>query len=1090
MPSLSEQTGRTYWRNLDELANTPEFQAFISKEFPHYAPSLMTTPTRRQFLKVMGASVALAGLVGCRRYPERKLAPFASRPEGRVPGEPQYYATCYDLMGVAVPVLATAYDGRPTKIEGNPDHPASGGAADQFVQASILDLYDPHRLRRVLQGRGEAQQPVDWPRFESALQSQLAAAKQNDGAGLTVLVQPSSSPTLDRLRDQLKQAHPQASWVTYEPLGFEAKDVGTRAQYDLTDAKVIVSFGSDFMAAHPDRLRLMRQWANGRTVDEDHGHFEISRLYVAESVFTVTGANADERMPLDPASVQRLAERVAQRVADGDAAGSNHGDALERSAAQIASDLLAHRGEAVVVTDPTQPRAIQDAAAAINRAIGAIGNTVTYLDADTASNATDGVVPEGTETLVILGGNPMYDGSAELIASVENAATRIHLTDSPNETTRVCDWAVPRTHYLEAWGDGRSWDGTVCLAQPLIMPLWETRTTAGTYRTRVLSDIEMTALLLGEKPDGMALVQQTASEHLPGDAGGMAWKKGLHHGFIADTAFDTVDAPSPRGDRSATPAEPTDDRPVIHIRRDSKLLDGRFANNGWLQEMPDPMIQVTWGNVAAVSYGDAERNGWQQGDVLKLTAGGRTVEAPVYIVPGQADGVIGLTLGYGRDMTGPVGTGVGVDVYPLIRAADGASVVQLDSKPEKVGHQQVASTQDHFTIDAIGQEIRGRRVKEAIQAVPVGWYEKKPNRFQGYWDKKVFGKAGEKGDHKVIPLPQAGEDHNGHDEHDDHDAHGTNAPTIPAKDELAEDGLSTSRQPQQWPAPLDAEAKEPTNAYQWGMVIDLNKCTGCGACIVACQAENNVPIVGHDQVIMNREMHWLRVDRFFTGDPEHPESIRAAAQPMMCVHCENAPCEQVCPVAATVHDSEGLNVMVYNRCIGTRYCSNNCPYKVRRFNYFDWHSRDPRIEGDTTPPYLGIPDQQQLDQVDKIRRMQFHPDVTVRMRGVMEKCTYCIQRLKHYQHKEKVAAAQEDRQVDGRIPEGELQTACQQTCATEAISFGNLKDPNATVSQKFYGDKRGYFVLEELNVRPRTKYLAKLTNPVDPPADTDGGGGH
>ncbi len=1025
-------TGPTYWRSLDELADTPEFRRFVENEFPTYAPSLITKPTRRAFLKLMGASVALAGLTGCRRWPQRKLAPYNARPEGQTPGEPEHYATAYELGGVAKPLLITAYDGRPVKVEGNAEHPASGGAAEAFAQASILDVYDPHRSRAVKRD-GKAS---TWAAFDQWAAEHFKRFEATEGEGLAFLMEATGSPTvLQTMVRKGTSKFPKAKGCCFEPLEDRNAVKGAklafgqpmRAHYDLSGADVIVSLDSDFLSDHPDHLRLARQFTDGRRDVDATG--KMNRLYVAESAFTVTGAAADERLPARVADIETLAVLVAAELGIGNApAGAN--DALTEHAKTVAADLGKHKGRAAVIVGATLSAETHALCHAINEKVGAFGKTVTF------SEQVDLYMPddlEGAQTLVILGGNPLFDGTPAVKKAIESAQTVVHLSHYENETSKAAAWHLPRAHYLEAWGDARSYDGTVSIVQPLIMPLFGGR-----------SVIELLAQLTTDaKPDGYELVKQTHG------LGEKAWRKAVHDGLIANSAYATA---TPRVTRvTQKPVEPADGVELV-VRPDSKIYDGRFANNGWLQELPEPMTRMTWDNVVLVSVPDAKRWGVKHGDMLSITVNEQAVELPVFVQPGHPVGTVGVTLGYGRTSAGPVGDKVGFDTYPL-RAGEGF-VYRATVKPTGESHK-LANTNDHFAIDAIAAKRREKLAKEElVRSATLEQFNHDP--------KHALGHA------HTVALPVITNE-------DLQNKPGFNADS----QSVVPGGFSKDRGPQQFVNPLDTAAMENDSTapqYQWGMVVDLNTCIGCGACVVACQAENNIPIVGKSQVIMNREMHWLRIDRYYTGDPEKPEQIKSLSQPMMCVHCETAPCEQVCPVAATVHDHEGLNVMVYNRCIGTRYCSNNCPYKVRRFNYFDWNARDPRITG-STPPYLGIPDQQQLTDVDPVARMHFNPEVTVRMRGVMEKCTYCVQRIQLAKQNARVENAQGKRD-EPRVGDDELQTACQQTCATHSIVFGNLADKDSKVARLQYESPRAYGALDHLNLRPRTKYLAKITNPA------------
>ncbi len=1034
-------TGPTYWRSLDELADTPEFRQYLDSEFPGYDPQTILSGTRRGFLKIMGASFALAGLAGCRRWPKRQLAPYTARPEDQTPGVPEHYATAFDRDGAARPLLVTAFDGRPIKVEGNPEHPASHGAADLISQASVLNLYDPHRLRHPR----KAEQRATWSDVQQALGDIAAAADANDGEGLVILVEPTGSPTLfGLLARDLKNSRWSKARVIPQTTRRDANVTdGTklafgralRPIYHLEWARTIVSLDADFMMDDPDAIRLAGEYARSRR-DVDDAE-SISRLYVAEPTFTVTGTNADERLAIRRCDVGQLVAEIAAAL---DVPGVTAEQRPYREHARtVAADLKQAGENGVVIVGPDQPPEVHAIAHAINQRLGAVGSTVSFVEA--LPHEPMGALPADARHVLILGGNPVFTDGLDL----SNARTTIHLTDAINETSAQCTWALPRTHYLEAWGDAACADGATSIVQPVIEPLFDAR-----------SDIEVVGMLLGQRRSGYELVRRT---HL--DERGLnekQWRKVLHDGLAPGTAKPWA-TPTLRSDIPPVDADrPADGEFEIAFRRCYKVLDGRYANNGWLQELPDPITKLAWDNAAYVSPSDAKKLDVKLGDVVRVNVNGTTVDVPVYTLPGQAHGTVTLTLGYGRTVCGPVGRSVGTDVQPLWRA--GGCRPFAAGRVSKTGQTyDLVTTQDHYAIDPVGAKARADRVEhELIRSATFEHYKAHPDFVHAH--------------SHAIPLPIYGrpDEGHGHEEHDGHQvdhAHGDHhaAPAHP-------DGFATSRGVQQFENPLDRDGSD---QYQWGMAIDLHSCIGCNACVIACQAENNIPIVGKSQVKMNREMHWIRVDRYFTGDPHDPDSVNAVHQPLMCVHCENAPCEQVCPVSATVHDTEGLNVMVYNRCIGTRYCSNNCPYKVRRFNYADWHARDPRNDGDT-PPFIGMPDQEQLEGIGEVERLAFNPEVTVRMRGVMEKCTYCVQRIQQAKQQAKADYGQ-GRRDDYTVGGDEVRTACQQTCPTQAIHFGNLLDPESKVAKLHYDNQRGYTLLDDLNVRPRTKYLAKITNP-------------
>ncbi len=1022
MPSLNPTHGKHYWRSLDELAQTPEFRAFVENEFPNHAVDMLSSSTRRQFLKIMGASFAFAGLTGCRRWPEEKLAPFAYRPEDRSPGTTQQYATAMDLGGAAVGLLITSYDGRPIKIEGNPLHPASLGSAGAVAQASVLELYDPDRSRLPVQRtdttRRDGSASRSWEDFVAFATPRFEELKKSNGSGLAVLSESTSSLSTADARQRWHKAFPQATWYEYEPISRDNEREGLkkafgkplRAQLHLNKATVIVSLGADLLGTHPNAVRYARDWAAGRRAESGQaGGRTMNRLYVAESTYTVTGSVADQRAPIRNSEVFVLLDQL-------------HRGPIEPTTSAfvraVRQDLAAHRGSSLIVAGPEQSPDVHALVALLNFELGNVGTTITYTDdpdADRPSHeaAIQALVAElragNVKTLLILGGNPVYDAPADL--GFADALTKVgailHLSLYENETSVRSHWQLPRAHYLEAWGDARAWDGTVSIVQPLIEPLYGGK-----------SDIELLATLLGEPvTNGYEIVRRTFAGLIPPEGFEATWRRTLHDGLLQGSAFPVAAAKLQPGKAPLDFGSPAATQPVsgdsstkspavgfeVTFIADRKVYDGRFANNGWLQELPDALTQMTWDNAALIAVADAEKLGIKTNDLVTLKVNGRELEIAAYVLPGQAAGSIALPLGYGRSSAGRVGNDVGFNTYTLrttqgVYAATGATVAKTGKT------YKLACAQDHHAIDRIGFEERKHRAADLIREIPLPIYQQNPKAVA-----------------EMVEKPQL---------------------------------------LQLWEQPL------PFDQHRWGMTIDLSSCIGCNACVVACQAENNIPIVGKEEVLVGREMHWIRIDRYFGGEPDDPNPS-VAYQPMTCHHCENAPCESVCPVSATVHDTEGLNTMVYNRCIGTRYCSNNCPYKVRRFNYFDYHSKGPK---GARLPWLGMPDTQQVEEIDLIRRMGFNPDVTVRMRGVMEKCTYCVQRIKAGTGR----ATNENRP----LADGEITPACAQTCPTQTIVFGDLNDPNSRV-RKMQEHNRSYFILEELNVRPRTKYLARLKNTSD-----------
>ena len=1038
MPSLDPQLrGREYWLGLEHLAHSPEFAARFENEFSGYNPDHMRDGvSRRSFLKWMGAAMALAGLTasGCRRWPEEEIRPFAHRPEGFKPGVPMHYATLAELNGVATGLLVKSYDGRPIKIEGNPLHPGSHGATEPWQQASVLDIYDPQRSRIPLEKVGGQTRQRSWDDFVLFLRPQLEAFRNKQGEGLAILTEASSGPTMQRLRDLFRRQYPKALWQVWEPVHRDAAVEGSRQAfgkplrpvYHLDQAQVIVSFEEDLLGQHPHRLKHARDWAAGRR-RADQGR--MNRLYVIEGNLSTTGSVADHRLALAPSQTAQLLLQLASElgVIPAGETKARLSESQTKAFTALLADVKARRGKVLVTVGSVLPAAYHALGLVINQKLACLGQTLTLVEEPDAQGRvgairrlTQAMEKGQVDTLIVLGGNPVFDAPANLsFASLYDKITHtIHLSHDLNETSALSQWHLPRAHALECWGDGRAWDGTLAVQQPLILPLFAGR-----------SPIEVMALMLDQpRTNGLDLVRETWQKIVPAAAAGFekGWRQVLHDGVLLGSAWPATQVGQAMlPDKFPELGTPREDQLEAIFVADASVYDGRFANNGWLQEMPDPLSKLTWDNCAYISKTDADRMGIQQGMIVQLDLPdqGRSsnlppLEVAAFIQPGIAPGCMVLPLGYGRKVCGSIGQNVGFNTYAM-RAEGG--YLQSRIRLTRLGKSYpLVTTQEHHLIDGVGVYGRDKRTGKPGES---GYLIREASLEEYQADPKVFHR----------------------------NAHG---------------GISLQ---------LFDPPHQFNDPHAWGMAIDMNACIGCNACVIACQAENNVPIVGKVEVAMNREMHWLRIDRYFKGDAEFLQDVQTVYTPMMCVHCENAPCEQVCPVAATVHDTEGLNTMVYNRCIGTRYCSNNCPYKVRRFNYFDWHSRDPKLPGNDTPPFLNMPDQQ-LNTVDQIKRMVFNPQVTVRMRGVMEKCTYCTQRISAAKIEAKVQHAQGNRTTD-LVQDGEILTACQQSCPTQAIVFGNLNDPTSKVSQ-IHRNQRSYAMLEELNVRPRTKYLAKVLNPA------------
>jgi molybdopterin-containing oxidoreductase family iron-sulfur binding subunit len=1001
-----QETGPNYWRSLDELAGTPEFQEAVQREFPGDEWDRLPPATRRQFLRVMGASLAMAGLTAC-RWPKEEIVPFAHRPEGRTPGVPEHFATSMELGGAALGMLVTSFDGRPIKAEGNELHPDSLGALTAIAQADVLQLYDPNRSRRLLLREGGQQYVKSWADFETVAAELFAG----DGSGVAVLASTSSSPTQGALRDRFLDAHPEAGWYEYDPISRDSEREGTRLVFGralrvhpkLDTAGVVACFDADPLFDHPTSLRMAREFAAARHPESGVG----ARLYVAESSYSLTGVRADHRIAVPSARVPMVLACVAHHLvaehhielpaaaaAYAGEEGKSISDREREFARRLAADLANFQGGAAILVGPRQEPAVHALAVVLNQVLGANGTTISYTaepDPDrpthmAAIGELAAAMDSGSiETLLILGGNPAYDAPAdlrfgELLAGV---ATSIHLSLYDDETSKLCTWHLPEAHGLESWADGRAWDGTLTLRQPLIAPLYDGRST-----------LEVLALASGaEAKSGYDLVRENLGDEVRAADFEGFWRRTLHDGVVGGSAWETVN-PRLNPGRLAVAvdklralldvARPSADRPEVVLVSDSRVLDGRFANNGWLQELPDALTKVTWDNALLISPATARELGIADGEIAAVEAGGTAIEAPTFVLPGQAYASVTLALGYGRTAAGQVGDGVGVDAYPL-RTSASPHVVAGATVRGTGRRYSLATTQDHFAIDTLGFKERNRRVGALVREASLDSYLANPDVFHEH-------------EHHP-PLVSLWKDHEYEGE-------------------------------------------------QWGMAIDLNTCIGCNACVVACQAENNIPVVGREQVLNQREMHWIRIDRYFKTNPgvspEELDSADVVFQPMTCVQCENAPCEQVCPVAATQHTTDGLNAMVYNRCVGTRYCSNNCPFKVRRFNFFNYH----KDLADTT-------------------MMQFNPEVTVRARGVMEKCTFCTQRIEAV----RIRARNDNRPIG----DGEIVPACAQTCPTQAITFGNLNDPKSAVSA-LREEKRSYAILAELNIRPRAHYLGRLQN--------------
>jgi MoCo/4Fe-4S cofactor protein with predicted Tat translocation signal len=1075
MSPMKEQQ-KKYWRSLDELDGTPEYRQFVEREFPVGASEMTSDVDRRKFLILAAAGIGMAGLTACRRPVEKIIPAGGKLTAPLMPGVPEHYATIFNFGGQAQGLLVRSNDGRPTKIEGNPAHPASLGATSGYAQASILDLYDPDRSKTVTQNK----QSKTWDDFVKAATPLFAELKGKQGDGLRILAESNSSPALRELRNHIATTMPSAKWHTYDAISSDNALAGANlafgqpmhAHYAFDRADVVLALDSDFLGSdigstanvkafakkrrtgtdveseghgthslagaenkdgttHPAESKVstkpVESHAESATTDaaaKTGGHLtgtavtapeakpivesnKMNRLYAVESNFTVTGAMADHRLRLQSSKIGGFLAALAKQLSITASGLDKHAAAISGNAlatkwiTAVAKDLTANKGRAVIVVGSRQPAHVHALAHLINGSIA--GDTVKYTRAfddkfESGLDSLKSLVADATvgkvNTLVILGGNPVYNAPADLkfreaLGKVQN---KIHLGLYQDETAVECNWHINEAHYLECWGDGRAYDGTASIQQPLIAPLHNGK-----------SALELLATISGyPQTSGYEIVKTLWLKTLAGEK---AWNKAVHDGVIAGTAFAAATSAANAGAiGTALDAAPVAGNGLeINFVQDSSMYDGRFANNGWLQEVPDPMTKLVWDNAALMSRDTAEALKVKNEDVVKLTLNGRELRLPVWILPGHAKDSITVALGYGRTESGRIGKGfdqtfgkvmdtisfgntIGGNTY-LLRASDamdfaiGVSVAPTGDK------HPIAVTQDHWSMEN----------RPLVREATLEDFIKKP----------AFAKEPDAEQHMFTIF-----------EH-----------------------------------PYDFK-----EGNQWGMAIDLNTCVGCNACVLACQSENNIPIVGKDHVLRGREMHWIRMDRYFTNIPAtefaiggakpavfNEDYMQAVQQPMTCQQCEHAPCEEVCPVAATVHNEEGLNTMAYNRCVGTRYCSNNCPFKVRRFNYLNWHK-----------------------DISETQKMQQNPEVTVRMRGVMEKCTYCTQRISAAKHQAKVEGHR-------AIRDGEITPACAQVCPAESIVFGNINDPNSRVS-KLRKQARNYQLLVELNINPRTTYLAKLRN--------------
>lgn len=982
---LAGRRARRYWRSLEEVAETAEAREWLDREFAAGASEWPEQFNRRDFLKLMSASLALAGLTGCTKPVMEEIVPYVEQPDRIRLGEPLYFATAMPLNGFGTGVLVKSREGRPIKADGNPKHPASLGGSSVWIQACLLDLYNPDRAQSVT----HSGRPASWGLFLGGASERLEKLKSNHGAGLRILTRTVTSPTLGVQLERLLTQFPEAQWHQYEPVNRDnamagaqrafGENVATHFHFDR--ARVILSLDSDFLYTHPDRLRYARHFTDQRRLAT--GGREMNRLYVAESTPTITGSMADHRLPLSGRDIEIAAADLARSLGV-DAPNSTPAPSKTTAAwiDEIARELRNNHGNSLVTVGEFQPPRLHELEHRINDTLGNVGTTVNYSTAaefrpvmqlESLRQLTEDMRQGKVEWLLILGGNPVYDAPADFdfATCLKQVKHAVHLSLCRDETSDLCEWHIPETHFLETWGDIRSFDGTVTIQQPLIAPLF-----GGHSEYELLAALEY----LQPQRSGYEIVRGHWREQNRWDDFEQGWRKSLNDGVVEGTRFEPKQVRLRPAEMSEAGAAPTENGLEVIFRPDPNVWDGRFTDNPWLQEVPKPISKLTWDNAVLISPGLAEREGLTNGDVVELRLGDCWLRAPAWILPGQADGTVTLHLGYGRKRAGG---GSGFNAYYLrdsveMWRADGLTLAKSG------GHYEFATPQLHHRLHDPERQVYREGTLAQFRQNPT------------------FIK-------QTIEVP--GEQDTLYNPH------------------------------------------EYDNSLKWGMAIDLTTCIGCNACSMACNIENNIPVVGKEQVALGREMLWLRVDTYFSGPLENPAFRH---QPVPCMHCENAPCEYVCPVEATVHDHEGLNLQIYNRCIGTRYCSNNCPYKVRRFNFLGYTAM-------TTP----------------LTALRNNPEVSVRSRGVMEKCTYCVQRIEAAH----IKAGEEQRP----IRKGEVRTACQEACPARAIVFGIMTDAESEVA-KYKRHPLEYSMLGQENTRPRTTYLARLQNPnpgLPPPPGGD-----
>lgn len=987
---LQNKSGAGYWRTLSELAERPEFTEQARREFPHPEHLHQWPVSRRRVLQLLAASMTLAGTAACNRQPPEEIVPYVRMPEHRVPGRPAYYATSIPVDGFAQGVLAESHEGRPTKLEGNPEHPASRGACDAVSQAAVLSLYDPDRSTAVRRD----DTIVPFRALQEALNERRQEWDASQGQGLCVLSRPVTSPSELAAMGELRRRWPRARWFMHDPLDRSAVYEGTaqcfgeplEPVYRFAHAEVVLSLDADFLQGQPGAVRYAREFMARRQPTVNVGGF--ARLYAIESSPAATGAMADHRQALTYLQVEAAARQLAQALdlapTQLDVTAPSQPVLPERWLQALVEDLRRHKGAALVVPGERQSPTVHAIAHAINVTLGANPTLVTFIPPVVGNHAdpplstlAEAIADGDVESLVVLGSNPVYTGAADLEFErrYQSVPWRLHWGEYYDETARHSHWHVPATHPLETWGDCRAYDGTSSLLQPVIRPLHDGKTALQMLAAFSRNDDEGPRQQIRAYWRQREGGRQRESERFEAQ-----WRRWLHDGVIPESAPNPVPVKlQPNWIRTLSAPQREAPSLTLQWQPDIALRDGHYANNGWLQEMPRPITTLTWDNAALIGPSLARRHGLEDGDVVRLTTQAGQVKVPVCVLPGHPANAISLALGHGRTQAGRVGNGVGTDAYAL-RSSRSPWAEEVTLAPTGA-HQPLALIQNHHSMEG----------RDLIRATTLEDYRANP----------IFAQH---------PPPE------------------------------------TSLYPEPGPPQRQAD-------HAWGMAIDLSACIGCNACVTACQAENNIPVVGAEEVARGHDMHWLRVDRYFSGAPEVPDMV---FQPVPCMHCENAPCEPVCPVGATQHSADGLNQMVYQRCVGTRYCSQNCPYKVRRFNWFDYTSEQAKYPA---------------------RAPVQNPDVTVRSQGVMEKCTYCVQRI---------TQVTSDAEAEQRpVADGEVRTACQQSCPTQAIMFGDLADRHSEVNE-WKASPRNYGLLEHLNTRPRTTYLAAVRHP-NPALNRQGG---